>query len=76
MLVFARLHVGDPVLVVEVPLDRFTDTSLKGLFGFPAELFANLSRVNGVATIMPWAIFNKGNLFTIRLLILSRFELI
>ena len=74
MLVFARLHVGHPVLVVEVPLHRLPDTSLKGFFRFPAEIITNLGGINRVASVVSRPIFNKGNLIFIRLAIVAFFS--
>ena len=66
----------NPVLVIEVPLHRFTDAGLKGLFWLPTEFFANLGCVNRVTLVMAGTIFNESNLLAIRLAILAGFEFI
>ena len=75
-MVLTGLHMSDPVLVIEVPLNRLADAGLKGFFWFPAELITNLGRINRIASIVSWSIFNKGNLIFIRLAILTGFELV
>ena len=66
----------NPVLVIEVPLNRLTDAGLKGLFWLPTELFANLSRVNRVTLVMAGPIFNESDLLAIRLAILAGFQFV
>ena len=52
-----------PPAVVQVPEDGLADASLEGFLRLPAELALYLARVDGVATVVAWAIGDKGNLF-------------
>ncbi len=54
----------DPILVLEIPFDRFADSLLEGIGGFPAEFLFDFSCVDGVAAVVTGAIFDEGNELT------------
>jgi hypothetical protein len=57
----AALHVGDPVLVGEVPLDGLADAGLEGLGRAPAEFALDLAGVDGVAAVVAGAVGDVGD---------------
>ncbi len=62
-----RLHVCDPVGVVQVPLHGFADTGLEGFGGLPAEFGFELARIDGVAAVVASAVGHVGDLFGVAL---------
>ena len=66
VLVGAAGDVGNPGLVVEIPLHCLADAGLEGLGRLPAEFPFELAGVDGVATVVAGAVLHVGNLFLVR----------
>ena len=64
-----RLHTGDPILIVQIPLDRFTDTCFKRFSGFPVEFAFDFARVDRIADVMTGAILDVSDQIQIIVLI-------
>jgi len=47
-----------PRFIISVPLDRQGNPLVKGMEWLPAEVIVDLAPVDGVATIMTWAVFD------------------
>ncbi len=63
----AALHVGDPLGVIQVPLNGFADAGLEGFGGLPAQLGFELARVDGVAAVVASAVGHIGDLLSVAL---------
>jgi hypothetical protein len=61
LLVGAAFDVGDPVGVVQVPLDGFAYAGFEGFFGCPAEFALDLAGVDGVAQVVAGAVLDMGD---------------
>src|ERR1700759_1192423 len=57
--VLARAHLLDPFGVIEIPAHRLAQPGRKRLGRRPAELVAQLGRVDGVAQIVPRAVLDE-----------------
>src|SRR6188768_554972 len=58
--VSAALHARDPLRVLEVPTHGRDQAALDVVALRPTELRLQLAAVDGVASIVPWAIGNEG----------------
>ena len=58
-----------PVLVIEIPLHRFTDAGLKRLCRLPAQLLLNFAGVNCIAAVMAGPVGHKGKQVAIPLFV-------
>ena len=61
LLIVAARHVVEPLLVVQIPADGLFDTLLELQRGFPAELFLQLRRVDGIAQVVTSTVGNEGD---------------
>src|SRR3546814_4608250 len=64
-IITARQYILPPSAVVEIPAHRVRHTFFEGQRWFPAQLFLNLGRINGIAMVMARAVSHKGDLFSI-----------
>jgi len=63
--ILSRSHFVDPRLIVEIPMHRFLDASLKRFRRLPAEFALELVRIDGIAAIMSRSICHKGDLVAV-----------
>src|SRR5687767_7118194 len=56
-----------PLLIIQVPLNRFAYAALKGFLGSPTEFTLDLARIDGVTKIMPRPILDERNQLAITL---------
>src|SRR3546814_11584712 len=64
-IITARQYILPPSAVVEIPAHRVRHTFFEGQRWFPAQLFLNLGRLNGIAMVLAGAVSHKGDLFSI-----------
>lgn len=64
--VFARHHVLDPRLIIEIPADRGFDTSLESLCRTPAKFALDITCINRIAAIMARTTLHVGDLVLVR----------
>jgi len=61
----SRGHVLNPVLIFQVPGNGFFDTTCKSLFRCPTQGMPYFAGIDGIAAIMTWPVFDKGDEFLI-----------
>ena len=76
VLVGAAGDVGNPGLVVEIPLHGLADAGLEGLCRLPAEFTFELAGVDGVATVVAGAVLNVGDLVLVGFAVGARAEFV
>ena len=76
LLVVAAGDALDPLLVLQVPLDGFTDAGIEGFGGFPTEFAVDLGGIDGIPLIVARAVRDIGDLIAVGLAIRSRREII
>src|SRR5947209_8627161 len=59
-------HLIHPLLTLEVPLDRLSNSTLKALSRFPPQFAFDLARINGVSAVVSGTIFHESNQLTMR----------
>src|SRR5205823_1273800 len=57
-------HLSHPVLIVQVPLDRFANAKFKGIGRVPAQFAADFFCVNSISPIVARAVFDKTDQVT------------
>ena len=62
-----------PSRIFDIPLHGFLESLGKGHGRAPIQLSTHAAGINGIARIMAGAVSNKGDLVTIRALLLIRF---
>ena len=72
----AARHVGDPILIVEIPLHRLADAGIEGFGRFPAEFSLEFAGVDGVAAVVAGAILDVGDLVGVGLAVGARAEFV
>ena len=65
LLVIAAGYMVEPVLVVQVPIDGPCQPFFKLRGWFPAEFFLQLGRINGIPEVVPGAVGNIGDQFSL-----------
>ena len=61
MAILAIDNLLNPSCVIEIPYDGFANTAFKRFGRAPAEFCFYLVRINGIATVMAWTVFDVGN---------------
>src|SRR5207245_4801237 len=59
-------HLIHPLLMLDVPLDRPSNPTLKALPRFPPQFAFDLARINGVSSVVSRTIFHESNQLTMR----------
>src|ERR1039457_6542208 len=54
-------NIPDPIGIGQIPLNGFANAGFKCLPRFPSKFSLNFARVDGIASIMPRAVFDKGD---------------
>ena len=70
------MHVGDPGLVVQIPLHGLADARLEGFHRRPAQLLLDLACIDGITPVVPRAVGDKGNLQVVGFAISARLQLV
>ncbi|MNG31980.1 hypothetical protein D3C84_1178860 [compost metagenome] len=52
---------GDPLGIVQVPLDGLADTGLEGFLRYPAQFALDLAGVDGIAQVVTRTVLNVGD---------------